>query len=455
MTAMLRDGEALRRRLYIGLAKERGESAIALCDLALLAARVRFDRRPPPSGTELPSLHLHASLVPEATRPLLARLCGPQAPDDSVALATADLLRRAELSPHPFDFTRMEDFVVRHAGLLGRAAQEWAAIVRSGRTEDRSGDEPVTEETLGSASRAAKLGFLSALRRQDPPKARAVMERLFAAESASGRGDFLDILASGLDEADLPFLTAAGTDRAQTVRNKAQALVARIPGTGLYGERLTRLRDYLKVKKGLLRGQKLTVSGLEKQAALFELLDGLRLNDIARALELETDMFLALAADAAELAPIILGQVMAERRFARVELFADLLKDHIHLAANLLDQALPFATPDDRALVINLCVVPDPWAKTPDTTLLQYLYGVLREPLPRDLAQLWLGSAGWRELCAQAAENMTVPLLARIAAVAPLVPRALSQRFLDETARIAPRAADFHRFVLALPERGP
>ncbi len=42
--------------------------------------------------------------------------------------------------------------------------------------------------------------------------------------------------------------------------------------------------------------------------------------------------------------------------------------------------------------------------------------------------------------------------VARAEALAPLIPRSLSETFLADVTSISPRSALFHRFLLALPE---
>lgn len=445
------DRETLKRQLYTGVSKE--PAGVSLADLALLAARCRFDRRNRPASAEIPGIGSGDHLVPDGMRTLLVRLCSAKAPNDTIGLAVVDALQCSGLEPHPFDFFRMEEFVVRYAARLGRAAQEWTRLVRPAKTVEQPYDELVSEENLASAGRTGKLAFLTALRRRNPAKARALIEQLFPNESAAGRNELLDLLLNDLGEADIPFLVSLEADRAQTVRTKATALLGRIRGTGAYEARLLKLRDYLKVKSSMLGLRKsLAVSGIDGHAAIFELLDGLCLADVARTFSMTLEEFLAAAAQSKEIGQISLRMLIAERLFDHLHLLQE-FRDTIYGDASLLERALRSASLEQRKAIIDICIAPRSWIAMPAVFHLEQIYRAFGGPLPPEQAADLLGCAGWSSLRDLAAEHRAPHQIASINAVAPLIPKPLSQRFIDEAARLSPRAADFHRFILALPER--
>lgn len=448
------DLEDLRRRYFVGLAKSGGDSSInALGTFALAAMRSRFARtlRHAHSGTS--GLVLSGEpLLPDAARALLIRLCAAKQ-TDQLASAAVNALHRAGLRPHPFDFYRLEEFIVRFAGELGATAQSWANRLQPGQVSaPGDDDDSATEETFGNASRAGKLHFLRTLRASQPDRARDVVALHFSKEPATHRSDFLDVLAVKLGEADLAILIAATSDKAQSVRAKADALLQKIPGTPAYKERLARLPDYIKVKTALVSRKKtLSLTGLSEPIAvkLSQLCAGLRLADIAATLGLGVEDLVAAASEVADLADVILSAVIAERKFDFIHFFESMLEEGGWQCANVLHEALPHASAPDRDVLIHRLVVPRRWKKMPEAFSLQRFYAGLAGSLPVAPATDLLNAKVYKEMLAK---DPSPALTAQIEALAPLIPRALSETFIAEVRHISPRAALFHQFLLALPE---
>jgi hypothetical protein len=448
------DIEELRRKYFVGLARSGAEtSPETLADFTLAAAHIRFTRESHRSGSENARLvRPDAPLLPQNARSLLVRLCSTKQ-TDVLALAAVHALQRSGMRPHPFDFHRLEDFVVRFASLLGPAAQSWAGLVRPAKGDGAATDESVTEENFASASRGAKLAFLRTLRPSAPERARELMAAQFASEPAAGRSDFLDVLAIGLQEADLPVLNAAAADKAQSVRTKAESLLARVPGTPAYATRLAKLPDYIKIKTALItRHKTITLFGLGESAAakLMDLFDGLRIADAARALDMSPEDLASAAAEVSGLDAIILRAAIAERRFDLAVCF-EAIQEAGWLVVNLLCEALPHASPADRDTLLRTLIVPKRWDRMPEAFSFEGLYSALGEPLPLHQAQDLIASRTWRDTLAK---DITPALSTKVETVAALIPRALSDGFIAETQSIAPRAALFHHFLLTLPETG-
>jgi hypothetical protein len=451
-----------RRRLYL-LGTEKQGAAIgpeALQDLALLAMRGRFDRPPAPGGTPRNPLPADPRpLISDEARTPLLRLCSGKTSirDDLLGVGAVLAMHRSAVQLHPFDFARLEDFVVLFAGPLGARAVAWVRLVRPDAKEPQSAGETeaATEETLAAAGASAKLAFLRALRAGDRDRARVLIEPIFAEQSVAMRADLVDLLRRGLAADDIPFLERAAADRAKTVREKAAALLERIPGTSGYQAKLERLTDRVKVKTGVLgRRKKLSVLAIEGQLGLLaELFDGLRLEDVARALSLELGEFAELAAETPDIDTLVLRSAAAEGRVDLIPLFeAALIQNQGMVMAELLDRTLPMIPAEARQELLRACVRPRSWATLPDRWAFDRIYVALEEPLPLDVAAELLAEIAWSEALRKAGEKNTPALVDTFEAVAPLIPRQLSEKFIGEIGALAPRAALFHRFLLALPD---
>jgi len=373
-----------------------------------------------------------------------------------LATAAVDALHRAGVQLHPFDFTRLEDLVVRFARELGPRAAAWAQMVRPASKASPPEFEPeiVNEDNIADVGNDARLGFLQMLRAGDSARARKLIEQLFTAQPATARADLIGVLRVGLGGDDLTFLEAARSDRAQSVRDRAAALLECIPRTESYATKLARLKDHLKLKTGLiLRRKTLSVSGLDGQpAVLAALFDGPELEDISRKLGLGPREFCALAAEVPEIDAHVLKIVATERRFDLIPIFATCLsRNGGMIAAEILEHSLPFVPTAEREHLLRACIVPRAWTTMPNKWALDRLYSAWRGPLPQDLAEAILASPAWADALGKAREDATPILADTIEATAPLLPSRLSERFIGEIGAIAPRAAAFHRFILALP----
>jgi len=95
------------------------------------------------------------------------------------------------------------------------------------------------------------------LRARDPAGARAALEAVFRQEKAEAREVLVRGLATGLSDADEPFLEACLDDRAGGVREAAQDLLPRLPGSRYAARMAARVRAALAIesKRRLLGGQ--------------------------------------------------------------------------------------------------------------------------------------------------------------------------------------------------------
>lgn len=92
-------------------------------------------------------------------------------------------------------------------------------------------DEEVAREVWEEAGPRSRTAVLESLRKRDPDKGRAWLEEVWSKEKAEVRQAFLETLAIGLSDADLPFLESLSNDRSEKVRTIAGGLLARLPNS--------------------------------------------------------------------------------------------------------------------------------------------------------------------------------------------------------------------------------
>ncbi|WP_250033376.1 SWIM zinc finger family protein [Paractinoplanes maris] len=115
-----------------------------------------------------------------------------------------------------------------------------------------------------TGSAGERLGHLTELRASDPARARELLESTWAQESSDDRARFLGALATGLSEADDPFLERALDDRRKEVREAALDLLRRLPGSQLRGRMAERALALVRRERRLLGADRLTVTPPEE-----------------------------------------------------------------------------------------------------------------------------------------------------------------------------------------------
>jgi len=101
------------------------------------------------------------------------------------------------------------------------------------------------DATWQTGVRATRLLLLQRLRREDPERARQLLESTWKSESAKNRAEFLETFADGLSIADEPFLEAALDDRSREVRLAAAALLRRLAASRLVARMTGRVQPLL------------------------------------------------------------------------------------------------------------------------------------------------------------------------------------------------------------------
>jgi len=422
----------------------------ALKALALLGQHNRFRR---PAGVAAASVESlfpdERAIVPEAARLLLLSLLSGKSgdPTDAVALAVADAMERRRLRLHPFDLARLEDFVKAHADQLGASAVAWTQRHATATTPDTYSFVETIDETNWMHGRPAqRAAFIRGLRATDAAHARALVEGVFASEQAPVRLVLVKALSENLSLADQPFLEGLAKDRAPTVREAAEGLLARLPGSPqaakLLQECLSRIK---RVSAGVLRRRTAlqleypaTVKEWQREAWAISTFGTIALDDFAKGLELSIDDVAAATAYDQILSTVLAVQASQSRRY---DVLARLVREGLVYAWVAMVQADDIDILDPAAWSAA-AIQPDLWREIPGAVM--RLYAKLRAPLPAPTAEQLLASKAWLDLLGLAEQNMPDPLM--FSTIATLVPQALRDALRKQ---LAPLSADLNARALA------
>jgi len=138
---------------------------------------------------------------------------------------------------------RQSDVREAIAKVLGKRGQ-WLAAQNPEWNYVAAEDEAVWE----TGSKAARLMWLTKLRRQQPDQARQLLESTWKQESASDRTAFLEVLGTGLSMVDEPFLEALLDDRSKEVRRVTVDLLTCLPESRFCQRAIARVQDLIKLQ---------------------------------------------------------------------------------------------------------------------------------------------------------------------------------------------------------------
>jgi Family of unknown function (DUF5691) len=459
------DTAEIEKAMMLGLAKSPAGKAEPLTVLSLLAARKKFDRPAAPRSNPDPAPGCDATsrYMSDEQRRLLVKLMTGKDADVSgcIALATLKAIRAAGLSLHPFDYSRLEDFIAQHAIELGVQERDWLRAVRPERkqTEELYLEGPLTEDMLPQLAKAQKLQFLRQLRAGNPARARELIEDLIASEPANVRAELVTILAVKLSEKDRVFLEGLSQDRAQSVRDAATSLLERVRGTDAFARRIENLKEQIKVaSSGILRRSKVLKFAAQSTAKRDDvlatqrvLLYGLNLADIAAALGEPKDALMDAAENsdkAGMISVLLLTQAAKEGLLDLVEKHQSILDDlNAEASIDVLEEACPALDAGQRERLLRVLVRRKSWWFKPDPAHLERAYRTIARPLPADLARTLLDDVPPPENTAHG------NLIERYYdALAPLVPQSMSSVFVAKAEMQAHRASLYHRFLMSLPK---
>ncbi len=269
------DTSEFERAMVLGLSRSQGVMNDPLTCVALVGSRLKCnlprlpDKKPVPPASYPPE----APFLSEQARTLAVKLLGGKdgQATDGIAMAVSRAIAAAGLCLHPFDYARLEGFIAATASQRTAPERAWLEKVRPSREpeDEPYADGPVTEDMLPRLGKSAKLQFIRELRLRDAAHARQVVESLWPNEPANLRADLLRLLQTNLSQADRDFLESLSGDRAQSVRETAAQLLARIAGTQAFADRMAMLKRHIEVaSKGLLRRTRvLKFKGTDKGGA--------------------------------------------------------------------------------------------------------------------------------------------------------------------------------------------
>lgn len=118
--------------------------------------------------------------------------------------------------------------------VLGRRGEWLASLNASWQKPIATADLPADADDQWQLGKSAeRLALLMSIRRQDPARARALIESTWLNDGANDRQRFLEVLIDQASMADEPFLESALDDRSKLVRRQAAEVLAVIPGSRL------------------------------------------------------------------------------------------------------------------------------------------------------------------------------------------------------------------------------
>ena len=272
------------------LGAEPAEAELRLLALSGQFLGVAVTAEPPPELRVLPDVPaLALPTVPEALRPLVRRILAAFK-ETQRKTELLDFLAARGWTTHPAEWMPAADD--EDAPDVYAPWRDWAGLAASNSVVRRQAGDRLTADNWEDFWPAARKVALTELRRRDPEAARTVLEAKLGNENADVRLPLLSLLATGLSEADIPFLEGiAANDRAPKVKAFAASLLARLGRGPAVGEDIAELAGFFSVKmKGLLRRSRViqfenvkTHAQAQRRATLLESAD---IASLARALTL-------------------------------------------------------------------------------------------------------------------------------------------------------------------------
>lgn len=119
---------------------------------------------------------------------------------------------------------------------LARHNTDWSWAT----TPDDDDLAAIADTIWQDGKQAERLAVLRLVRASDPARGLALLESTWKRERATFRAEAIDLLRVNLSAADQPFLEAALEDKAQPVRERAEALLIRMPNSRPAQEAISR-----------------------------------------------------------------------------------------------------------------------------------------------------------------------------------------------------------------------
>ena len=360
-----------------GLLPQGYDPALAL--LALAGQRQRFAGAPPLRVDAVPDAarRLHQDprpILPPQARRALNRLAGSveKALAGSVMPLALRRIGAAGFRVHPFDLPELTRHIKSDAENQGLAERAYLALIASDADEDAAKGlffERIAADNWTTFPKAQRRAFVAGVRRANPAEGRALIEGVWKTEPAPVRAALLEALAVGLGADDKPFLEKLAGDRADSVKQAALGLLARMPATEGFAQRLAEAARCIQpASRGVghvmaafgMGGERAVTFALpvdksksqEAQAARDRLFVGLPLDALAKAVGVTPDEIVAaLPRDEEHVLSLLLDTALADSDTATVQ--------RIVGARLLASQALPGHVVMPLAIKARLPLGPD------------------------------------------------------------------------------------------------
>src|SRR5262249_41374636 len=205
-------------------------------------------------------------------------------------------------------------------------------------------------------------------------------------------------MAENLSADDRPFLEGLTKDRAPSVREAADRLLARMPGSPQAAKHLQDCLSRIKrAKAGLLRRRvtlqlayPATVKEWQREAWAIATVGTIALDDFAKGLALTVDELVGAAADDQVLMMVLAAEATQARRH---DVLAEVVRNGAANAWAALVQVDDLEIlPEAAAAWSAAAIQPDLWADLPVAALTR-LYEKLRQPLPQPTPERLLAAS--------------------------------------------------------------
>ncbi len=178
-----------------------------------------------------------------------------------------------------------------------------------------------------------------------------------------------------------------------------------------------------------------------------KLISGLSLDVIATAFDETAASLITLARGSEKIGPLamlFLLKAAEEGQWTILESIPDLFEDDDgSKGLALLQAGSAHLTGEARDHLIRLALPVERWLMLPNTYVFFGLKEVLGGPLPEFVASALVFTELWSTVDLASREGVAD-------AIAPLVPVALSTRFIERFEHVAPRATQYHKFLFTL-----
>jgi hypothetical protein len=433
-----------------GLLPPGHEPALAL--LALAGQRQRFAGAPAPAVDPIPNAarQMHADprpiLAPGARRALnhLARSV-EKSPASNVLPIALRRISAAGCRPHPFDLPEFARHIKADADNLGLAERAYLALTASGADEEAEKGlffEHITADNWTTFPKAQRRAFIAGVRGNDPGEGRALIESVWKSEPAPVRAALLEALAVGLGADDKPFLDKLATDRADSVKQAAGRLLARMPSDEGFAQRVAEAARWFK-RPGKGVGRVMAVLGMGREGGLTFAPPGDK-PDVLEVAAARTRLFTRLPLDALAKA---VGVTPAE-------IVAALPESEMPVLWLLLETAREDGDTATLQCIVRTCLL----AGRGFPQYINYLASSACLPVDPDAASRFLAAPAWNDAVSAWAGAISAGVPkddGRFVFAATLMPREAMPAFLASIEPLhlitARPARDYADLILALP----